>query len=245
MRKAHAHGGHNARLLLQVLVAVAGLLVFTIQVVVRRCGRVSTGPQVRAAPRRTVGAGELQLQLRGVGLPKQQLRASLSAPVASVARTHRNASTYLLVHKLRQRVADHRQVSVHSRADIDYDAQQLLQCARAARQGAGCARRVGARACRQARHEPPQHASHTRCAATCSRGLAARVRAPCRPAAASRRCVRRSGGSVAAAQQARQAAAQCSARSLRAATRRRTAAGRDGRDIGSGLEGRAERGEAA
>ena len=88
VRKAQAHGGRNARLLLQVLVAVAGLLVFTIQVVVRRCGRVSTGPQVRAGPRRTVGAGELQLQLRGVGLPKQQLRASLSEPVASVARTH-------------------------------------------------------------------------------------------------------------------------------------------------------------
>ena len=42
----------------------------------------------------------------------------------------------------------------------------------------------------QAQREPPRHASHTRCAATASRRLAARGRAPCRPAAPSRRRAR-------------------------------------------------------
>ena len=166
---------------------------------------------MRTATRRTVGAGELQLQLSVVSLAKQQLRANLSAPSASVACRHQNAPTNLLVHKLRQRGAHHGQVSVHRRADVNDDAQQLLPCARAARQAAGHAQRVGTRArygMRSTSRRDACIAHALRCAL--SRRLAARVRAPCRPAAASRWRVRRSGGSDAAARRLRQAAAQCS-----------------------------------
>ena len=149
---------------------------------------------MRGALRRTVRAGELQLQLSASSLAEHQLRARCSA--SGTARRARAPKTHLFVHKLRQRSADHGQVRMHRGAHVHDDADQLLRAARPRQAALARAARCGAasRAQRNRSSVELRGDARARSAATARRRARARGRAPFRPVAPSRQRARRCGG---------------------------------------------------